>query len=189
MLSSRECSLDWLVSYSDWLSLAAKTERLNDSLWLSERLTDSLEILSATESLNDSESLTEPVSLTLSELDLLAVADSVSLVLLLSLGVALWLPEPLTLSELDSLAVVDSVSLVVSLSLGLVLWVSEPLTLSKSLVDTDSLIALLALSELLFEILSLKLYEADSIAEVEALWLVLIEIEPDVETLQKNTLD
>lgn len=157
MLSSRECSLDWLASYSDWLSLAAKTERLNDSLWLSERLTDSLEILSATESLNDSESLTEPVSLTLSELDLLAVADSVSLVLLLSLGVALWLPEPLTLS--------------------------------KSLVDTDSLIALLALSELLFEILSLKLYEAGSIAEVEALWLVLIEIEPNVETLQKNTLD
>lgn len=157
MLSSRECSLDWLASYSDWLSLAAKTERLNDSLWLSERLTDSLEILSATESLNDSESLTEPVSLTLSELDLLAIADSVSLVLLLSLGVALWLPEPLTLS--------------------------------KSLVDTDSLIALLALSELLFEILSLKLCEADSLAEVEALWLVLIEIEPDVETLQKNTLD
>lgn len=176
MLSSRECSLDWLVSYSDWLSLAAKTERLNDSLWLSERLTDSLEILSATESLNDSESLTEPVSLTLSELDLLAVADSVSLVVSLSLGLVLWVSEPLTLSELDSLAVVDSVSLVVSLSLSIVLWLPESLTLSE-------------LSELLFEILSLKLYEADSIAEVEALWLVLIEIEPDVETLQKNTLD
>ena len=132
------------------------------------------------------------------ELDSLAVVDSVSLVVSLSLSIVLWLPESLTLSELDSLALSDSVSLVVSLSLGLVLWVSEPLILSKSLVDTDLLIALLALSELLFEILSLvealaslslKLCEADSLAEVEALWLVLIEIEPDVETLQKNTLD
>ena len=123
------------------------------------------------------------------ELDSLAVVNSVSLVVSLSLSIVLWLPESLILSELDSLALSDSVSLVVSLSLGLVLWVSEPFTLSKSLVDTDSLIALLALSELLFEILSLKLCEADSLAEVEALWLVLIEIEPDVETLQKNTLD
>ena len=123
------------------------------------------------------------------ELDSLAVVDSVSLVVSLSLSIVLWLPESLTLSKLDSLALSDSVSLVVSLSLGLVLWVSEPLILSKSLVDTDLLIALLALSELLFEILSLKLCEADSIAEVEVLWLVLIEIEPDVETLQKNTLD
>ena len=62
-----------------------------------------------------------PEPLALSELDSLDVADSVSLVLSLSLGVALWLPESLTLSELDSLDVVDSVSLVVPLSLGLVL--------------------------------------------------------------------
>ena len=89
MLSSRECSLERLASYSDWLSLAVKTERLSDSRWLSERLTDSIEILSATESLNDSEALSDPASLTLSELDSLTVVDSVSLVVSLSLGLVL----------------------------------------------------------------------------------------------------